>query len=86
MRGTLFLLTVAAGLTFAVPAVAEDFYVGGPGFGVGVDTHHHYRDRDWDSRRYRTEGFDRDYSVSRCRTTVIRHSDGSVRKVRRCRD
>lgn len=85
---TLCLLT-ATTLAFAAPAVAEDFYVGGPG--VGVEIGHdrgYYRDRDWDRdhyRHYRTEGFDR-RGGERCRTTVIRRGDGSVTRERRCRD
>ena len=84
MRG-MIVLTALAGLTLASPALAEDVYVGGRagGVGVGVDVgpgyHHGYRERD----RY-TTGFDRSYE--RCRTTVIRRDDGSVKKIRRCRD
>jgi len=82
MRGTLIVLSALAGLTLAAPAFAEDAYVGGRvgGVGVGVDVgpgYHH---------RYRTEGYDRYSGGERCRTTIIRHSDGSVRKIKRCRD
>ena len=82
-------LITAAGLAVAAPAVAEDFYVGGRGVGVEVDSgYHHDRGwhRGWD--RDRTTGFefrgDRDYR--RCSTTVICRDDGSVRRIRRCRD
>lgn len=84
MRG-LIVLTTLAGVALASPAFAEDFYVGGRagGVGVGVDVgpgyHHRYRERD-----VYTSGYDRGYE--RCRTTVIRRDDGSVKKIRRCRD
>jgi hypothetical protein len=85
MRALAFGL-VAAAITVAIPASAEEFYVGGPGIGVEVGNHHHYRDwdRDRDVRVYhRTDGYDRG---ERCRTTIIRRDDGSVRRIRRCRD
>jgi hypothetical protein len=89
MKGTLALLAVVVGLAVAVPAFAEDFFVGGRagGVGVGVDVNNGYH-RNWDGDRVyrRTEGFDRVEGVERCRTTIIRHEDGSVRKIRRCRD
>jgi hypothetical protein len=79
-------LLVAAGLAMAMPASAEDIYVGGRGVGVGVDVDSGYhRDRDWRSDRYRTEGFDRHDRFERCRTIIIREH-GMVRKIRRCRD
>lgn len=84
---TLGLLAAGAAL-LAVPANAEDYYVGGPGVGVEFGDHHHYRDwdRDRDVRVYRgTEGFDR-WRGEGCRITVVRHADGSVTRVRRCRD
>jgi hypothetical protein len=84
MRGTLIVLSALAGLALAAPASAEDTFVGarvGPvGVGVDVDAHRHH------DRVYRTEGYDRAYGAERCRTTIIRHSDGSVRKIKRCRD
>jgi hypothetical protein len=84
MRGTLIVLSTLAGLALAAPASAADTFVGarvGPvGVGVDVDTHRRH------DRVYRTEGYDRVYSRERCSTTVIRHSDGSVRKIKRCRD
>jgi hypothetical protein len=82
----MIVLTALAGLTLASPALAEDFYVGGRGGGVGVGVdvgpgyHRDYRDRD----EVYTSGYDRSYE--RCRTTVIRRGDGSVKKIRRCRD
>ena len=84
MRG-LIVLTALAGVALASPALAEDVYVGGRvgGVGVGVDVgpgyHRGYRERD-----VYTSGYDRSYE--RCRTTVIRRDDGSVKKIRRCRD
>jgi hypothetical protein len=87
MRGTLIIAALAA-VTFAVPASAEDAFIGVPGVaGVEIGSGHHYRhrDRDWRDDHYRTEGFDRSYG-ERCRTTVIRHSNGMTTRDRRCRD
>jgi len=84
MRG-MIVLTALAGLTLASPALAQDVYIGGRGGGVGVGVdvgpgyHRGYRERD----TY-TTGYDRSYE--RCSTTIIRRGDGSVKKVRRCRD
>jgi len=84
MRG-MIVLTALAGLTLASPALAQDVYIGGRGGGVGVGVdvspgyHRGYRDRE-----YYTTGYDRSYE--RCRTTIIRRGDGSVRKIRQCRD
>jgi hypothetical protein len=94
MKTTLITLAAICGLAAAsIPVSAEDVFVGGRvgGVGVGVDVGGpgYYRDRDYDrdDRVYRrTEGFDRYEGVERCRTTVIRRDDGSVRKIRRCRD
>lgn len=90
MRKITLGLLAAAAVALAVPANAEDYYVGAPGVGVQFDTHHHYRDwdrdRDRDVRVYRgTEGFDR-WRGEGCRTTVIRRADGTVERVRRCND
>jgi hypothetical protein len=85
MRGTLIAVASAALLTVIVPASAEDAFVGVPGVaGVEIGSGH-YRDRDWRSDHYRTEGFDRS-SGERCRVTIIRHGDGTTTKERRCRD
>ena len=85
MRGPI-LLTVLAGLAVATPALAQDVYVGAGrgGVGVGVDVdgpryHRGYRERD-----VYTSGYERSYE--RCRTTIIRRDDGSVKRIRRCRD
>lgn len=83
MKGTLIVLSAFAGLVLAAPASAEEFVgarVGPVGVGVDVDHPRHH------DRVYRTEGYDRYHGAERCRTTVIRHSDGSVRKIKRCRD
>jgi len=88
MRTLTIGLLATAAVALAVPANAEDYYVGGPGVGVEFDTHHHYSDwdRDRDVRVYRgTEGFDR-WRGEGCRITVIRRADGSVTRVRRCDD
>ena len=93
MRTTLITLAAIGVLAAAaIPASAEDVYVGGRagGVGVGVDIGGPgYRDRDFDrgDRAYRrTEGFGRYEGGARCRTTIIRRDDGSVRKIQRCRD
>jgi hypothetical protein len=92
MRPTLLTFAAICGLAIAsVPASAEDAFIGVPGVaGVEIGSGHHgYRDRDYDrgDRVYgRTTGFDRYEGGDRCRTTIIRHSDGSVRRVQRCRD
>jgi hypothetical protein len=85
-------MMVAAGLAMAVPASAEEVYVGGRAGGVGVDVDSGYhRDRDWRRDHYRTEGFERREGFARregferCRTIIIREH-GMVRKIRRCRD
>ena len=86
MRGTLIFVAAATALTMATPASAQDVYIGGRGGGVGVGV-----DVDVGSPGYRrhrdrevyTEGYSR--SSERCKTTTIRHSDGSVTKSRRCR-
>jgi hypothetical protein len=85
MKGTLIVVTAIVGLAIASPALAEDIYVGSGrgGIGVGVDVgpgHRSYRERD---EAY-TSGYDR--SRGRCETTIIRRGDGSVRKIKRCRD
>ena len=86
MRGTLIFVAAVAGLALAGSANAQDVYIGGRGGGVGVGV-----DVDVGSPGYRrhrdrgvyTEGYSR--SSERCKTTTIRHSDGSVTKSRRCR-
>jgi hypothetical protein len=88
MRTLAIGLITVAGIALAAPAVAEDFYVGGGGFGVEVDSGYRHH-RDWDGNRryregYRSYGSDR-WDRPRCRTTIIRE-DGMVRKIRRCRD
>jgi hypothetical protein len=88
MRKTLIAVASAALLAAIVPASAEDAFIGVPGVaGVEIGNGHHgYRDHDWHSDRYRTEGFDRRDGFERCRTTIIRHSNGMTTKERRCRD
>jgi hypothetical protein len=87
MRGTLICVTAAAGLALASSAYAQDVYVGGRGggvgVGVGVDTGSpgYRRSRE---REIYTEGYSNSYA--RCKTTTIRHRDGSVTKSRHCRD
>ena len=86
MRTTLIFIAAVAGLAFGSPAAAQDVYIGGRGGGVGVGVdvdvgspgYRRYRDRE-----VYTEGYSR--SSERCKTTTIRHADGSVTKSRRCR-
>ena len=91
MRGLALGLFAAASLALAIPASAEEFRIGVPGVGVEIGSGPHYRDRDrYDDRdvvvRRRTEGFDRREGVERCQTTTIRRDDGTVERIRRCRD
>ena len=86
MKGTLIVMTALAGLALATPALAQDVYVGTSrhgGIGVGVDVDRGY-DRPRREREVYTSGYDR--SRGNCETTITRRSDGSVRKVKRCRD
>jgi hypothetical protein len=88
MRGTLIAAASAAVLALIVPASAEDAFIGVPGVaGVEIGSgYHRDRDRDWRSDHYRTEGFERRERFERCRTTIIRHSNGMTTRERRCRD
>jgi len=87
MRGTLIVVAAVAGLTLASSAHAQDVYIGGRGGGVGVGVgvdvgspgYRRYRDRE-----VITDGYSRSHES--CRTTTVRHPDGSVTKTRRCRD
>jgi hypothetical protein len=88
MRKLFIGLTAVAGIALASPALAEGFYFGGPGVGVGVDVGPRYY-RDYDAPRYRAYDYDRpryrgSYAYGGCRTITIERSDGSVRRVRRC--
>ena len=87
MKGTLIVMTALAGLALATPALAQDIYVGtgrhGGGIGVGVDVDRGY-DRSRREREVYTSGSGR--FRGDCETTITRRSDGSVRKVKRCRD
>lgn len=81
MRLLTIALFTAAGLAVAVPAFAEDVYVGGRvgGVGVGVDVgsgRHH--DRTVVRREYR-EG----YAAARCKTVII-HEGNVTKKIKRC--
>jgi len=88
MRATLICVTAAAAFALAGSAAsAQGVYIGGHGGGVGVGVDvgsPGYRHRAYRDREVYTEGYNRSYA--RCRTTVIRHADGSVTKARRCRD
>ena len=44
------------------------------------------RDRDGDGMRRRERHEGRERHEERCRLTIIRRDDGSVRRIRRCRD
>jgi len=83
MRALTIGLLAAAGIAIAIPAHAEDAYIGvGPaGVGVGV------RDHDRDYRHHYAR--ERDDVVVRhgrdCRMTVI-HENGVTKRIKRCRD
>jgi hypothetical protein len=83
MRALAIGLFAAASLALVIPASAEEVVVGVPGVGVQIGSGH--RDRDRDEVRVRTNGFER-RSVERCETTTIRRDDGSVKRIKRCRD
>jgi hypothetical protein len=92
MRKLAIGVLAVVGLAMAVPAQAQDFYVGVPGVGVEFDTgpSYHYRDRfgrDREIRAYspETTGFDR-REGDRCHLTIIRRADGSTVRERRCGD
>lgn len=80
MRKLAIGLCAATGLALAMPAFAQDVYVGAGPVGVGVDVDH---GRDW--RRH----YDRDDTVvvrergRHCRVTII-HEGGMTKKIRRC--
>ena len=91
MRKTVVALLAVSGLALATPAVAQVYFGAGPGgVGVGVGPGPGYYDHGYYGGPYyhedRTVGYDRYVGAERCRTTIIRRSDGSVRKIRRCRD
>ena len=85
MRALAIGLVVATGLALAIPASAEELRIGVPGVGVEIGSH---RDRDRDDVRIRTDGYERSRGDrgDRCTTTTIRSDDGSVKRIRRCRD
>ncbi len=76
MRTIMIGLLAAAGIALAIPAHAEDTYIG-----VGVRDHdhgwrHHYaRERDEVVVRGHRD----------CRVTII-HEDGMTKRIKRCRD
>jgi hypothetical protein len=82
IRKLAFGLLAATGIALAMPANAQDVYIGAGPVGVGVDVDNH-RDRDW--RRH----YDRDDTVvvrersRHCRVTII-HEGGFTKKIRRC--
>jgi hypothetical protein len=81
MRHLTIALLAAAGIAAAIPASAEDLYVGGRAGGVGVDIDSGYhRDRVVEHRVYRDRD---DFGRGHCRTVII-HRDGIVKKIRRC--
>lgn len=82
MRGLAIGLIVAAGLALPNLASAEELRIGVPGVGVEIGSHR-YRDRD--DVRVHTDGYERSRG-SRCTTTTIRRDDGTVERIRRCRD
>jgi hypothetical protein len=85
MRVLTVALLTACGISLAVPAFAQDVYVGagrsGIGVGVDLDGPRHYRDRDRVVRKrvYVHDG----YARGNCRTTIIKR-DGMTKKIKRC--
>jgi hypothetical protein len=82
MRVLTVAFLTACGISLAVPAFAQDVYVGaGPrGVGVSVDGPRHYhRDRTVRKRVYVRDG----YARGTCRTTIIKR-DGMTKKIKRC--
>jgi hypothetical protein len=87
MRVLAIAVLIAGGLAVAVPASAEDTFVGarvgGVGVGVDVGDHHrgYHRDRVVTERRvYRS-----DFARARCKTVII-HEGGMTKKIKKCRD
>jgi hypothetical protein len=80
MRGLTLALLAAGTIAMAVPASAEDLYVGAgrDGVRVGVDSgYRHHRDRD-------VTVVHRDgYARAHCRTTIIKR-DGMTKKIKKC--
>ena len=74
-------LAALAGAALATPASAQGVYIDTPGVSVGVGERHHYRGR---HHSYGVRSYESDYAYSRCKTTKIYRSDGSVKTVRRC--
>jgi len=80
MRNLVVGLLAATAVALAMPANAQDVYVGAGPVGVGVDVDHH---NDW--RRH----YDRDDSVvvherhHHCHVTII-HDGDMTKKIRRC--
>ena len=75
MRAFTIGLLAVAGIAIAVPAHAEDAYIGVGPVGVGVGDHDRDRDRDWRHHYARDR---------HCRVTIV-HEDGMTKKIKRCR-
>lgn len=79
-------LIALVGVALATPAFAQGIYLNAPGVSVGIGERPYYRD--YDRPRYHSYGayaYDDSYAYSRCKTTRIIRSDGSVKTIRRCR-
>jgi hypothetical protein len=76
MRAFTIGLLAAAGIAIAVPAHAEDAYIGVGPVGVGVGDHDRDRDRDWRHHYARDR---------HCRVTIV-HEEGMTKRIKRCRD
>jgi len=81
MRKLAIGLLAAAGVALAMPASAQDVYVGAGPVGVGVDVDHH--DRDWHRHYAREDEVVVHRHHRHCRTTII-HDGGITKKIRRC--
>lgn len=79
MRGLTLALLAAGTVALAVPASAEDVYVGAGRDGVRLGVDSGYRHRDRDVTVVHRDG----YARAHCRTTIIKR-DGVTKKIKKC--
>ena len=88
MKALLLSLLAVATVLIATPnsvaPASAQLRVETPVGGVRVGPSHR-RERDYDRRRHRDRDYDRRSHRDRCTTTIIRRSDGSRTRIRRCR-
>ena len=91
---TMAIIALSAAALLAGSAAAEDNHLsaGGRAAGpddtyVGVDIPHHDHDGALGpARRAATTGTERAESFERCQTILVRRQDGTVQRMKRCRD